>query len=372
MGRKRRGSQAFAFEQSEETLRQNENILKLYQNQTFEPPEPQPLETIREEGSVDPAKRAKRGESVDGTLVLGVSKARRIITDYKFWKQDDQEKNRKRKQKISKQWKGRRKQKPKPLDLVLEQRLIDLIADRVSSDEEDEEDEENPNYLSSQCVWQASDNRSATNQLSAFVPISARPSSPLDDLESSNTSSPQCFSEPDTSPKDQDILNQINQPSDDDEPNENDVLSELQGLVPESELAELLQCEDFLFCSKQSKPEPAAKVQVTSESKEKKDSRKSLRRSARIMSVPNLTGSVFTDGGDRDLEEQENLNPGEELGRKRVKTSKKPAEGEPVQVLKKKKTRKCTPQGSEAPPGVLKDVSNLEDSQETGSYTEED
>ena len=37
MGKKRRGSQAFAFEQSEETLLQNENILKLYKNQTFEP-----------------------------------------------------------------------------------------------------------------------------------------------------------------------------------------------------------------------------------------------------------------------------------------------------------------------------------------------
>ena len=89
-----------------------------------------------------------------------------------------------------------------------------------------------------------------------------------------------------------------------------------------------------------------------------------MRRSARIMSVPNLTGSVFTSDADRDQEEQENLNPGEETRSKKAKTSKKPAEGDPVQLLKKKKTKKCTPQGTEVQPGVLKDVSNLEDSQD--------
>ena len=51
MGRKRRGSQAFNFEQSEETLLQNETIVKLYQNKTFEPPEPKEFETILEEGN---------------------------------------------------------------------------------------------------------------------------------------------------------------------------------------------------------------------------------------------------------------------------------------------------------------------------------
>ena len=50
MGRKRRGSQAFNFEQSHETLLQNENIVKLYQNKTFEPPEPKLYETLIEEG----------------------------------------------------------------------------------------------------------------------------------------------------------------------------------------------------------------------------------------------------------------------------------------------------------------------------------
>ena len=371
MGRKRRGSQAFAFEQSEETLLQNENLLKLYKNETFEPPEPKPLETIREEGVGETAKRAKRGETHDGVLVLGLSKERRIISDYKFWKQDDKEKNRKRKIKISKQWKGRKKSKPRPLDCALEQRLIDLIADRVSSDEEDSDCEESALYLSRQCVWKASDNLSATTSLCASVPISTSPSLSLsmDDLAPSPTSSPQRFSEPDTSLEDQVSAKKVKQPSDDEAPNENDVLSELQGLIPESELAELLQCEDLLFCSKQNKnkTEPLGPVPVNIDierKEEKKDSRRSVRRSARIMSVPNLTGSVFTSDADRDEEEQENLNPGEETRSKKAKTSKKPAEGDPVQVLKKKKTKKCTPQGTEVQPDVLKDVSNLEDSQD--------
>ena len=372
MGKKRRGSQAFAFEQSEETLLQNENILKLYKNQTFEPPEPRALETIREEGNGDGAKRAKRGESEDGSLVLGLFKARRIISDYKFWKQDDKEKNRKRKLKISKQWKGRKRPKPKSLDCALEQKLIDLIADRVSSDEEDSDEEENPNYLSRQCVWAASDSLSATTSHSASGSVPVSPSLSSDQQVPSPTFSPQCFSEPDSSLKDLEFLTGNDQPSDDEEaPNENDVLSELQGLVPESELAELLQCEDFLFCSKQrkDKSEPDDKVKVNSGSEnknEKKDTRRSVRRSARIMCVPNLNlGSVFTADGDRDLEEQENLNPREKSRGKKAKTLKKSAESENGHVLKKKtRTRKCTPQGGgEAQHGVLKDLSNQEDSQ---------
>ena len=374
MGKKRRGSQAFSFEQSEETLRQNENIVKLYKNQTFEAPEPRALETIREEGSGENAKRAKRGESEDGSLVLGLLKARRIISDYKFWKQDDKDKNKKRKLKISKQWKGRKRPKPKSLDCALEQKLMDLIADRVSSDEEHSDVEENPAYLSRQCIWEASDSLSATASLSASVPISLSPSLSLDHKEPSPSSSPQCFSEPDTSLslKDVDCLTNINQPSEEeDATNENDVdvLSELQGLVPESELAELLQCEDLLFCSKsKNKSQPEVKVPSgnsgSSESKkEKKDSRRSVRRSARIMCVPNL-GSVFTAGGEREEEEEENLNP-EELSRgKKAKISKKSAEGETRQVKKKKKTRKCTPQGpSQGQLGVLKDLTNQEESQ---------
>ena len=41
---RRRGSQAFQFEQSEETLQQNESICNLYQNKNYVPPDPGELE----------------------------------------------------------------------------------------------------------------------------------------------------------------------------------------------------------------------------------------------------------------------------------------------------------------------------------------
>ena len=43
---RRRGSQAFQFEQSEETLQQNESICNLYQNKNYVPPEPGELEVL--------------------------------------------------------------------------------------------------------------------------------------------------------------------------------------------------------------------------------------------------------------------------------------------------------------------------------------
>ena len=253
MGRKRRGSQAFSFEQSEETLLQNENVIKLYQNKTFEPPEPKELETIKEEGGEGSgsSKRVKRGESEDGLLVLGRGKARRIIVDYKFWKQDDKEKNRRRKMKIAKQWKGRKRMKVKPLDFKHEQKLIDLIADRVSSDEEEGPDDADSEYLSSQCVWEASSffvTPLSKDSLSDIVPEELQ-----DSGEPQHTSDcqPQCVSQVQTSPKEyKEVLTDLSdQPSVTEVTNENDGLSELKGLIPESELAELLQCDDFLFCS---------------------------------------------------------------------------------------------------------------------------
>ena len=91
MGKKRRGSQAFYFEQSEETLKENETIVNLYQNKTFVPPEPKLYETILEEGNNTPTTaRAKRGQvqaSKDGSLVLGLNKSSRTISENKYWRQ---------------------------------------------------------------------------------------------------------------------------------------------------------------------------------------------------------------------------------------------------------------------------------------------
>ena len=121
MGKKRRGSQAFYFEQSEETLKENETIVNLYQNKTFVPPEPKLYETILEEGNAPPSiARAKRGQaqaSKDGSLMLGLNKSSRTISMNKYWRQDDKDRNRKRKLMIQRLWNGRKKGKLIPLDL---------------------------------------------------------------------------------------------------------------------------------------------------------------------------------------------------------------------------------------------------------------
>ena len=184
MGRKRRGSQAFNFEQSHETLLQNENIVKLYQNKTFEPPEPKLYETLIEEGGTPTIEntRAKRGQIIpnkDGTLVLGLNKLSRKIEDYKFWKQDDKERNKRRKIMIQKLWKGRKKPKIVPLDCTGEQKLVDIIADKEPSDDEEEEEEfpssssKKPRISSGEilppkrCIWEATDPKGCVDSTKA-------------------------------------------------------------------------------------------------------------------------------------------------------------------------------------------------------------
>lgn len=325
MGRKRRGSQAFNFEQSEETLLQNETIVKLYQNKTFEPPEPKEFETILEEGNRPVSNgRVKRGQaqpSTDGSLVLGLSKSSRKISEYKYWKQDDKERNRKRKLMIQRLWKGRRREKMKALDCAGEQKLIDLIADRVSSDEEDEvcnakelrlKSVDNP--LSNDCVWNAVETSNTKSQFSK----KARTSSSDIDFGS------QCVWTHAGLDDDNEYINNINESiasinttgtaelSSRRESYANE-LHELQGLIPESELAELLNTDDLLFCNEvKSKPNVTRGVLGNIENvlpkkdSNYKESRKSLRRSARIMSNPHITGSIYT--GDESTEDGQKEN----------------------------------------------------------------
>jgi len=336
MGRKRRGSQAFHFEQSEETLKQNETIVKLYQNKTFEPPEPKEYETILEEGNGPVSNsncRAKRGQaqpSKDGSLVLGLNKSPRKILEYKYWKQDDKERNRKRKLKIQRQWKGRRKEKLKALDCDGERKLIDLIADRVSSDDEDElAPAKKPRLiavdkpLAKDCVWNAVEPSNTNSKFSK-----ASTSSSDIDFGSQCVWSHTGLDEDDINEctnKTNETISSINgkinsetietsqltnvsaELSSKGETYSNE-LQELQGLIPESELAELLNTDDLLFCN-EVKPKPKVKKGVLSSienvllNKETniKESRKSLRRSARIMSIPYITGSIYT--GDKSTED---------------------------------------------------------------------
>ena len=358
MGRKRRGSQAFNFEQSQETLMQNESIVKLYQNKTFVPPEPKEFETINEEGIDKTVQRAKRGQNVslDGTLVLGNGKALRKILEYKYWKQDDKERNRKRKSMITKQWKGRKKWKIVPLDFSEEQKLVDLIADRVSTDDEDDEEGEKQTspkkikivddkdvYKPRSCVWTAIDSNSrhhhqkpSTSSSDIDFGQTCVWNDPNRDFDDENGS--KCKIDEDSiSDKNAISSNQLTESSTNMEISSNEkesytsALQELHGLIPESELAELLQTDDLLFCNDE-KPKPDTfKVLGNIENVQhkvdiRKDSRKSLRRSARIMSIPNVTGSIFTGNNSndnvKDLDKNDN---------------KRKA------IQKVKKTRKCTP-----------------------------
>ena len=364
MGRKRRGSQAFNFEQSHETLLQNENIVKLYQNKTFEPPEPKLYETLIEEGAAPNVEntRAKRGQipSKDGTLVLGINKLSRKIEDYKFWKQDDKERNKRRKLMIQKLWKGRKKPKIIPLDCAGEQKLVDIIAEKEPSD--DEEEEEFPSSSSKKprissveilpprrCIWEALDPKGCIDSTKASTS-----SSDIDfgsgcvwaneDLEdnpeecnsedkaSDTRESTSSFQEPTQS------MLEVPFESHGDRKNSQEVLAdaldELHGLIPESELAELLQTDDLLFCDAKPKVEVLGSIDNVMKNKENtKDSRKSLRRSARINSVPNMTefGSIYT--GSERLGDEEAF-------------SGKNVFGETTNVKnipKKKKLKRCAP-----------------------------
>ena len=146
---KRRGSQAFRFEQTEETLLQNETICNLYNNKNYVAPSPSQLESITEEEKQDKDKRVRRGEGVSGSPA--VKKSKRFLEPYKFWRVDNTDKNKKRKAMVTKMWRGRKKPKPSPLteesELYLEQ-LIELKDE--SFDESEEEERE---VVRRACVW---------------------------------------------------------------------------------------------------------------------------------------------------------------------------------------------------------------------------
>ena len=73
--KKRRRSQVFQFEQSQETLEENETLKELYQNKNYVLPVPKELETIVEEKyDVVNDQRSRRGAqivSADGGLIFG-------------------------------------------------------------------------------------------------------------------------------------------------------------------------------------------------------------------------------------------------------------------------------------------------------------
>ena len=103
----------------------------MYQNKNYVLPEVKEFETIVEERSdvvnAQRSRRAAQTVSPDGGLILGMQLGKRMIMEYKYWKQDDKERIKRRKAMMTKQWKGRRRPKILYLDAVGEQKLHDLI-----------------------------------------------------------------------------------------------------------------------------------------------------------------------------------------------------------------------------------------------------
>jgi len=146
-GSRRRGSQAFQFEQSEETLQQNETICNLYQNKNYVPPDPGELEAIVEESTPDETQGGRARRNVvdsQGGFAIGVKKEKRVIEPYKYWRVDNKEKNKKRKMMAGKLWKGRKRPKLDSLTPDEEVYLSELIA-AEDGDEDCAEQE--------RCVW---------------------------------------------------------------------------------------------------------------------------------------------------------------------------------------------------------------------------
>lgn len=125
--KKRRQSMTFPDLASINNVRSESEIHDYYMNKNFLAPEKIQLETIFEAGG-------RRGASENGELISGKNKAKRYIEDYSFWKQNDKEKNRRRKLKIQKQFKGRKRVKTVPSTIEEETRLIELIQNAPEVD----------------------------------------------------------------------------------------------------------------------------------------------------------------------------------------------------------------------------------------------
>jgi len=283
------------------------------------------------------------------------------IEDYKFWKQDDKERNKRRKIMIQKLWKGRKKPKIIPLDCAGEQKLVDIIADKEPSDDEEEEEEfpssssKKPRISSGEilppkrCIWEATDPKGCVDSTKASTSSSdidfgsgcVWANEDLEDNpEDSNSEDKASDTRESTSSFQVPTQSMLEVPFESHGDRKNsqevfaDALDELHGLIPESELAELLQTDDLLFCEAKPKVAVLGSIENVMKNKENtKDSRKSLRRSARINSVPNMTefGSIYT-GSERSGDE-------EAFGGKNVLGETTNAKNIP----KKKKLKRCAP-----------------------------
>lgn len=125
-------------------IEENEELKQLYQNKNYQAPELKQFETIYESPS-----KVRRGLiEEDGTLNIGRGRGQRYIdfASIKYWRTDDKDKNKKRKIMISKQFRGRKRNKTAPLSDQAYDELHALIANKedtiVESDSEEREENE--------------------------------------------------------------------------------------------------------------------------------------------------------------------------------------------------------------------------------------
>jgi len=128
--KKRRQSTTFPDLAKKSNVKSETELHDYYLNKNYVPPEKILLETLFEEtdATTQSGSSSRRGVTTEsGQLVAGKHLAKRYIEDYKFWKQDDKIRNKRRKAKILKQFKGRKKVKIQQSSIEDEQKLIELI-----------------------------------------------------------------------------------------------------------------------------------------------------------------------------------------------------------------------------------------------------
>jgi len=128
--KKRRQSTTFPDLAKKSNVKSETELHDYYMNKNYVPPEKKLLETVFEgkDSIVQSTSSSRRGGGIEsGEFVAGKHLAKRYIEDYKFWKQDDKIRNKRRKAKIQKQFKGRKKVKIGQSSIEDEQKLIELI-----------------------------------------------------------------------------------------------------------------------------------------------------------------------------------------------------------------------------------------------------
>ena len=333
---RRRGSQAFTFEQSEETLLQSETLQNLYKNKNYVAPQPKEMESIQEVEEHEVRSRSSGGQEArsrrEKVVHHELNNEKRFLEPYKFWRVDDKERNKRRKMMVQKLWKGRRRPKASILteeqELMLEQ-MLDLKEATFQEEQESEETLERNKFWSeilpakvekkSTRVKDSTARGKKRKKQQVRKGIVALESSPgeddsgVADLGGGNLGHGDLVHEEVTKESERvahkDDSHQIvsstqemdtkppASPTPPAAPSVDDSLSSLASFIPADELAEMLGSEDLLFCQ-----EPKIRKQGEQGSrrsgvkkKGKESLAKSVRRSARLSIHPNLTGSIFTE-----------------------------------------------------------------------------